>query len=93
MDTARLKELLEQFSASALAVVQKGQALLLVDDASLSLGSPDAPNVLVFPDAYKADDASALRQVLLDHVDELIDCYYRTHPLTWTGFDRLMTVI
>ena len=88
MDAARLKILLGQLNTAALGVVLKGQALLLVDDASLALGDPEAPNVLVHPEAFSANDVEQLRQVLLENSEELIEGYYRTHPLSWVGFDR-----
>ena len=88
MDATRLKILLDQLSAAALNVVLKGQALLLVDDAGLALGDPESPNVLVHPEAFTANDADQLRQVLLENSEELIAGYYRTHPRSWVGFDR-----
>ncbi|HEY5734318.1 MAG TPA: hypothetical protein VIU36_06105 [Gammaproteobacteria bacterium] len=88
MDATRLKILLDQLSVAALNVVLKGQALLLVDDASLALGDPESPNVLVHPEAFTANDADQLRRALLENSEELIAGYYRTHPLSWAGFDR-----
>ena len=87
MDATRLRVLLGQLSAAALDVVLKGQALLMVDDDSLALGDPEAPNVLVRPEAFSVNDVDQLRQVLLENSDELIEGYYRTHPLSWAGFD------
>ena len=88
MNETLLIVLLDQLSDSSLSAIQKGQALLLVDDASLSIGSPDSPNVLVAADDYDAPNAVELRQALKDNASKVIESYYQSHPLSWTGFDR-----
>jgi|GEM_PF-1569243 len=88
MNEALLTVLLDQLSDPSLLAVQKGQALLLVDDASLSIGNPDSPNVLVAADDYDAPDAAELRRLLKANTAKIIDAYYQSHPLSWTGFDQ-----
>jgi len=88
MNETLLIALLDQLSDSSLLAVQRGQALLLVDDASLSIGNPDSLNVLVASDDYDAPDAIELRRILKANAGEIIDAYYQSHPLSWMGFDR-----
>ena len=88
MNETLLIDLLDQLRDSSLLTVQKGQALLLVDDASLSIGNPDSPNVLVASGDYDAPDAVGLRRLLKTNAGKIIDAYYQSHPLSWIGFDR-----
>ena len=88
MNEALLIDLLNQLNDSSLLVVQKGQALLLVDDASLSIGNPESLNVLVASGDYDALDAVELRRALKANAGKIVDTYYQSHPLSWRGFDR-----
>ena len=88
MNEALLIDLLDQLNDSSLLIVQKGQALLLVDDTSLSIGNPDSQNVLVASGDYDALDAVELRRTLKANAAEIVDAYYQSHPLSWRGFDR-----
>jgi hypothetical protein len=93
MNESLLLELLDQLSTASLAVMLKGQALLLVDDQSLAIGSPDAPNVLVAPGIYDAADAESLRTALKNDADRLNEAYYQAHPMSWNGFDRQVKLL
>ena len=59
------------------------RALLLVDDARFEAGPAKQPNAVVL-----ADTDGDLREHCLANAEQLYQAYYRTHPLTRTGFER-----
>ncbi len=88
MNVARFIELLDALDDTDWCAIAKGQALLLVDDEQLGLGPSDAPNVVFNTRGDTEHSVEQLRQAALADAASLLEGYYRTHPLTLTGFNR-----
>ena len=87
MNATELTQLIETLDEDVLNTLLDGKALLLVDDIMLVNGDINAPNVFVAPGQFSANNARQLRQELVDNAGQLLEDYYRIHPLTRHGFE------
>ena len=87
MTESFFREQLKQVSESDWKAIFSGQALLMINDSELKVGSPDQPDVIVATHLVHATDPETLKQNSLNAADELYANYYRTHPLTLYGFN------
>ena len=94
MNESFFREQLKQLSESDWNKIFSGQAVLMVNDTHLEVGSPDLPNVIISAQFFDTSDAELLKQNILNAADELYVNYYRTHPLTLYGFnDQLYRLV
>lgn len=83
--------LLEALDDAQWQAIIDGEALLIIDDLSLAIGSPHSANVML---TASADiDVASLRANSLAQADESLTRYYRTHPLTRKGFTVQATAL
>jgi len=87
MNATELTQLIEILDEDVLNTLLDGNALLLEDDVTLLRGDIKAPNVFVAPGQFSASDAEHLRRELIGNAGQLLEDYYRVHPLTRYGFD------
>ena len=64
-----------------------GQALLLINDDRLELGATNAHNVIIPAATAHAQEPTQLREQSLVQASQILEDYYRTHPLTETCFN------
>jgi len=93
MNTTLFTQLLTQLPMTAWESVIAGEALLLVDDLRLETGTVKAPNAIITPKVGTGSDAASLRRESLEHAEDLLYAYYRTHPLTRAGFDHQVNAL
>jgi hypothetical protein len=79
-------QLLHQLHDSDWQSVFEGQSVLMVEDLRLGIGAADAPNAIIGASPAESTDADALKRASIASADELLNNYYRTHPLTLAGF-------
>ena len=86
MNSTELLRQLQQIETASWQSLGRGQALLLVDDARLEFGAASAANVIIPPTSDSKPSPSTLREQALERASQLLEDYYRTHPLTAKGF-------
>ncbi|MGD8589918.1 MAG: hypothetical protein PVG22_13915 [Chromatiales bacterium] len=86
MNSHEFLQSLEQLPSSSWQAITRGQALLLIDDARLELGTANLTNVIIPAISDPNLEPTELRMQTLAQASQLLDEYYRTHPLTPHGF-------
>ncbi len=93
MNEENFRALLLQAPEEYWWAVVDGRGLLLVDDQRLEPGPLDAPNLIIRLAENTTADAVALMEDALANAEQLLADYYRTHPLTLTGFNHQAGVL
>jgi hypothetical protein len=84
MNHGEFNALLESLEPADWQAIVDGQALLIIDDTRLQAGPADSPNAIIR--STGETPVNAFRQYCLSHAGDIIDDYYRSHPLTANGF-------
>ncbi len=88
MNESAFTSLLDQLDHGVWQSAADGQGLLMVDDTGLQAGPAQAPNVIIPPPDPNTLSAEELKRQSLSDAGRLLADYYRTHPLTRSGFNR-----
>jgi len=86
MNSSEFLQQLQALGSADWVALCAGQALLLVDDARLEPGPANTVNVIIPPATDPALDPTRLREASLARAAQILEEYYRTHPLTAIGF-------
>lgn len=86
MNSTEFLQQLEGLEKADWQALGSGQALLLIDDSYLTSGPANAPNVIIPPPTAPKQDPATLRAQTLNQATQLLEDYYRIHPLTAIGF-------
>ena len=87
MNTSLFLTLLNELSDSDWQSVLNGKGLCIIEDQQLQLCLSEEPDMIVLSDVIDANTADALKQQVIHHADDLLSRYYRSHPLSNTGFN------
>ena len=88
MNNSEFLQQLKQLGMSHWQALTRGQAILLVDDVKLESGPANSANSIIPSVTDTGQDPTELRAHYLAQASQLLEDYYRTHPLTRTGFTR-----
>jgi len=88
MKHADFKHQLAQLDESVWQAILSGSSLCLQDDQQLVLYKGLHRNTIIFSSRDASQDITTLRTESLANSDEFLEDYYRTHPLTETGFEQ-----
>lgn len=79
-------QLLEALDPQSWQQLAEGANLLIVDDSRLEVNPSPAQNIIIH--GKNPDSTTINRQWCLNHAETLLEHYYRTTPLSRTGFDQ-----
>ncbi len=88
MNALLFKHLLEQLTDTDWQSVIDGKDLLIKDDSELLIGIPGSPNAIIVSSDYSFTDISNLKNQIFNKADEILSDYYRSNPLSKTGFNQ-----
>lgn len=93
MNTEQFKECVRALTLDELNLLGTGKSLCMEEDKTLTIGSDSDANRIITDASNLNSNPESLREQLLEQADELVTQFYRTHPLTKTGFNQQVRLL
>ena len=88
MNNKRFIRLLKELTDADWQSVVDGMDVLIKDDRELLIGVSGSAHSIIVSSDYSLTDFTELKSQVLNKSDVILDDYYRSNPLTKTGFNQ-----
>ncbi len=87
MNIIQFKDQLEALTPDDWEKLYQGDVLEMVADTTVRVSQTETPYTIFTHDAFDAESATILKDRVIKNAEDILQRYYRIHPLTEEGFN------